>query len=99
MIDEESNVEYEQELSEWTKNNPYETRQTGDTKPIKPKSFDADWGIVAILGQSHPGEEPMKPETMLRNALGKEEGGSGHKLNREDYQKSVDFWSNNATVK
>jgi len=62
-------------------------------------SFDADWGIVAILGQSHPGEEPMKPETMLRNALGIEEGGSGHKLNREDYLKSVNFWSNNATVK
>jgi hypothetical protein len=30
--------------------------------------FDADWGIVAILGQSHPNEEHMKPETMIRNA-------------------------------
>jgi len=29
---------------------------------------DCDWGIVAILGQSHPNEEPMKPETILRNA-------------------------------
>jgi len=41
----------------------------------------------------------MKPETMLRNALGVEEGGSGVVLNKEAYLKSVDFWSNNATVK
>jgi hypothetical protein len=61
--------------------------------------FDADWGIVAILGQSHPDEEPMKPETMIRNALGKEEGGSGVPLNREAYLKSVEFWDKNATVK
>ncbi len=62
-------------------------------------SFDADWGIVAILGQSHPVEEPMKPETMLRNALGIEEGGSGVKLDREKYLESVNFWDKNATVK
>jgi len=65
----------------------------------KYKSFSADWGIVAILGQSHPNEEPMKPETMLRNALGIKEGGSGVKLNREKYLESVEFWNNNATVK
>jgi hypothetical protein len=30
---------------------------------------DCDYGIVAILGQSHPnGADPMKPETMIRNA-------------------------------
>jgi hypothetical protein len=61
--------------------------------------FDADWGVVAILGQSHPNEEPMKPETMLRNALGIEEGGSGVPLDREKYLKSVEFWDKNATVK
>jgi hypothetical protein len=65
----------------------------------EPEVFNADWGIVAILGQSHPNEEPMKPETMLRNALGKEEGGSGVPLDREKYLKSVEFWSENATVK
>lgn len=37
---------------------------------------DCDYGIVAILGQSHPEEEPMKPETMIRN------GG----YNTEEYQ-------------
>jgi hypothetical protein len=61
--------------------------------------FDADWGVVAILGQMHSGEEPMKPITMMRNALGISEGGSGVPLDRERYAKSVDFWSNNATVK
>jgi len=61
--------------------------------------FNADWGVVAILGQSHSKEEPMKPETMLRNALGIDEGGSGVKLDREKYLESVEFWSKNATVK
>ena len=61
--------------------------------------FDADWGIVAILGQSHPNEEPMKPETMLRNALGISEGGSGVALDRAAYLKSVEFWDKNITVK
>jgi len=72
---------------------------------LQPSSFDeyipldADWGIVAILGQSHSNEEPMKPETMIRNALGISEGGSGVPLDREKYLASVDFWSCNATVK
>lgn len=63
------------------------------------REFLADYGIVAILGQSHIHEEPMKPETMIRNALGITEGGSGVPLNREAYLRSVDFWDKNATVK
>jgi len=65
----------------------------------EPLYFDADWGVVAILGQTHPNEEPMQPITMMRNALGVEEGGSGVKLDREKYLASVDFWSKNAIVK
>lgn len=64
-----------------------------------PFSFDADWGVVAILGQSHPNEEPMKPETMIRNALGIEYGGSGVTLNKDKYLQSVEFWDKNATLK
>lgn len=60
---------------------------------------DVDWGVVGILGQSHPDEEPMQPITMMRNALGLEEGGSGVPLNKQRYQASVDFWSKNAIVK
>ena len=68
---------------------------------IDPLELDdnTDWGVVAILGQMSDTEEPMKPITMLRNALGKEEGGSGHPLDREKYLESVEFWKNNATVK
>lgn len=62
-------------------------------------TFAADYGVVAILGQSQPKEEPMKPETMLRNALGITEGGSGVPLDREKYLESVEFWSNHITVK
>ncbi|KAG1387658.1 hypothetical protein G6F60_014031 [Rhizopus arrhizus] len=38
----------------------------------------------------------MAPITMMRNALGVEEGGSGVALDREAYQRSVAFWENNA---
>jgi len=57
---------------------------------------DADYGIVAILGQMHNEEEPMPPITMMRNALGVDEGGSGVPLDREVYHRSVEFWSQNA---
>lgn len=61
--------------------------------------IDGDYGIVAILGQDHYREEPMPPITMMRNALGVDEGGSGVPLDRETYQRSVEFWSTHATVK
>jgi len=73
-------------------------KEANENKELK-VNFNADWGIVAILGQSHGNEEPMKPETMLRNALGIKEGGSGVPLDRDKYLESVSFWSNNATVK
>lgn len=45
----------------------------------KPEPFPAEWGIVAILGQHGPEEEPMKPETFDRNYMPIEFGGSGMK--------------------
>jgi len=60
---------------------------------------DDTWGVVAILGQTHPNEEPMQPITMMRNALGVEEGGSGVSIDREKYLASVEFWKNNAIIK
>jgi hypothetical protein len=41
----------------------------------------------------------MAPITMLRNALGVEEGGSGFPINKEAYDRSVKFWSEHAVVK
>lgn len=62
-------------------------------------SEEDSWGVVAILGQTHPNEEPMQPITMMRNALGTAEGGSGVPIDRERYKASVEFWSQNAIVK
>ena len=56
----------------------------------------ADWGIVGCLYTAEPEEMPMAPITMMRNALGVEEGGSGIPLDREAYRRSVEFWENNA---
>jgi hypothetical protein len=60
---------------------------------------DADWGIVSINAELHATETPMAPITMMRNALGKEEGGSGHPLDRAAYLRSVEFWEKHASVK
>lgn len=63
---------------------------TGETAP---------WGIISIKAQSVDYELPMQPITMMRNALGKEEGGSGVPMDREAYRKSVAFWSKFAAIK
>ena len=57
---------------------------------------DADWGVVGCLYTMTPEETPMAPITMMRNALGVEEGGSGVLLDREAYLRSVGFWEGNA---
>jgi hypothetical protein len=44
-------------------------------------------------------EPPLPPITMMRNALGVSEGGSGVALDREKYKASVEFWSKNVAVK
>lgn len=58
--------------------------------------IDADWGVVGCLYTALPEEIPMAPITMMRNALGVDEGGSGVPLDREAYQRSVAFWAQNA---
>jgi hypothetical protein len=57
---------------------------------------DADWGIVGCLYTMEPAEIPMVPITMLRNALGVAEGGSGVPIDRDAYARSVAFWSAHA---
>ncbi|APO96546.1 DUF3228 family protein [Xanthomonas vesicatoria] len=58
--------------------------------------IEADWGVVGCLYTAEPDEIPMAPITMLRNALGVEEGGSGTPLDRDAYRRSVAFWERNA---
>ncbi len=58
--------------------------------------IDADWGIVGCLYTLEPEEIPMAPITMMRNALGVEQGGSGVPLDRAAYLRSVAYWEANA---
>lgn len=58
----------------------------------------APWGIVSIKAQTVDFELPMNPITMMRNALGKEEGGSGVPLDRLKYMESVNYWKDHAVV-
>jgi hypothetical protein len=58
--------------------------------------IEADWGIVGCLYTMEPEEIPMVPITMMRNALGVDEGGSGVALDRAAYRRSVAFWEAHA---
>lgn len=58
--------------------------------------IEADWGVVGCMYTSAPDEIPMAPITMLRNALGVEEGGSGVPIDRAAYARSVEFWRTHA---
>jgi hypothetical protein len=76
-------------------------------KEFKPKEegqefyFDDDveWGVVSIMGTVLPHPDPLVPITIMRNALGVEEGGNGEILNRKVYNESVEFWSKHILVK
>lgn len=59
-------------------------------------AIQGDWGVVGCLYTAEPEEIPMAPITMMRNALGVGEGGSGVPLDREAYRRSVEFWERNA---
>ncbi len=72
-----------------------ESISKGESPDLNLKS----WNIIAILGQNSGMIEPMSPITMMRNALGMEEGGNGVPLSKEEYAKSVEFWSKYANVK
>lgn len=58
--------------------------------------IDAEWGVVGCMYTAEPAETPMAPITMMRNALGVEEGGSGVPIDRAAYARSVAFWSAHA---
>jgi hypothetical protein len=60
---------------------------------------DESWGIVSVNAELQSCESPMSPMAMMRNALGKEQGGSGVPLNREAYLTAVEYWNHHATVR
>lgn len=60
---------------------------------------DCEWGIVSIIGVLEPSEPPMPPITQMRNALGREQGGSGVALDAHAYAKAAEFWDRHAPVR
>jgi len=58
----------------------------------------APWGIVSIKAQDVDYEIPMTPITAMRNALGKEEGGSGIPIDRNSYMAAYEYWDKHAVV-
>ena len=56
----------------------------------------ADFGVVGCMYTTLPEEMPMAPVTMMRNALGVDEGGSGVPLDHAAYRRSVAFWEAHA---
>lgn len=64
-----------------------------------PPDTTAPWGIISIKGEMVDHETPMQPITMMRNALGKEFGGSGVPLDFEKYRHSVAFWTKHVAIK
>jgi hypothetical protein len=59
---------------------------------------DVPWGIISIKAQDEPHETPMQPITMMRNTLGREEGGSGVPLDRAAYAAAVAYWQRHAPI-
>ena len=74
-----------------------EREATGKADPNRPLP-DAPWGIISIKAQDEPFELPMQPITMMRNALGKSEGGSGVPLEKSKYDALVAYWRNHAPL-
>ena len=74
-----------------------ENEAMGNVDPNK--DVDYDFGIVSVKPSDVPYETPMDPITMMRNSLGKEEGGSGVPLERAKYLESVKYWSTHALIK
>lgn len=98
QIDKEAMSDYNKEIAN------EEINSIGLEPPTK---FDADYGIVAILGQMSSDEEPISPISMMRNYMDISMGGSGMKLptppskldvsegsaHVNEYKKSLDIYT------
>jgi Protein of unknown function (DUF3228) len=59
---------------------------------------DVPWGIISFKAQDESHETPMQPMTMMRNALGADEGGSGVPLDKAKYSEAVEYWKAHVPV-
>lgn len=71
----------------------------GSSLALQVSDSTAPWGIISVKGQLCDYELPMQPITIMRNALGKEHGGSGVPLDFDKYMESVNFWKKNVALK
>ncbi|OQS02532.1 hypothetical protein THRCLA_05091 [Thraustotheca clavata] len=60
---------------------------------------DAPWRVSNVVAQDVDHELPMEPMYYLRNALGKEAGGSGVPINKTKYLEAVEYWNKHANIK
>ena len=58
--------------------------------------INGEWGVVGCMYTREAQEIPMAPITMMRNALGVAEGGSGVPLDQAAYRRSVAYWNEHA---
>mmetsp|Transcript_23287 Transcript_23287/g.50338 ORF Transcript_23287/g.50338 Transcript_23287/m.50338 type:complete len:289 (+) Transcript_23287:63-929(+) len=75
-----------------------ENAAMGEAKEYGEVEKKAPWGIVSIKAQDVDHEHPMTPITAMRNALGKDQGGSGVELVRESYMEAYEYWKDHANV-
>ena len=68
------------------------------TIEVKGENTDFDYGIISIKPINMDKELPFTPITMMRNALGVSEGGSGIEIDRKKYMDGVEFWSKNVMI-
>ena len=73
-----------------------EAEATGSIDPNA--ELDYEYGIVSIKPYDVDHELPMSPITAMRNALGRDQGGSGVDLDAEKYRECVEFWNKNAII-
>jgi hypothetical protein len=71
---------------------------TGPPASLQPAGAALTAGRAAVCPQDVDYELPMQPITMMRNSLGKDQGGSGEELDQAKYKESVAYWSNHVTV-
>lgn len=63
-----------------------------------PPATGPQWGIISLKAQDEPHETPMQPITAMRNALGRDQGGSGVELDRGKYDEAVEYWRERAAI-
>lgn len=58
----------------------------------------ADYDLICVNAEADELDSPMTPDTIIRNHLGKEFGGSGVEIDKEKYTESVEYWSKYAMI-